>query len=272
MTYKVSIIVPIYKVEKYLKRCVDSLLNQTYTNLEIILVDDGSPDHCGHLIDQYAKLDTRVKAFHKENGGLSDARNYGMQHVTGDYTIFVDSDDWIEQYAIETLIEACKAYQADIVQSAFYYSYNDYLLLDERYVSQTDGPQVLDNQTLMRELVINEKVKNFAWGKLYRTDLIRDLPFKKGVLFEDVFWAHKVMQRVKRYIILNSPMYFYVQREDSIVSTYTLKNLDILRGLKERHVFIEKYYKDLVNESYKILFKTSLIHFNLLLLNQKQDK
>jgi glycosyltransferase involved in cell wall biosynthesis len=272
MTCKVSIIVPIYKVEKYLKRCVESLLDQSYRNLEIILIDDGSPDHCGLIVDELAKLDTRVIPLHKENGGLSDARNYGMQYVTGNYTVFVDSDDWVDPHFISLLVNQSLKCQADVVQSAFYYAYPEYLLYDDRFYSENDPPLLLDNQTLMKELVINERVKNFAWGKLYRTDLIRDLPFMTSVLFEDVFWAHQVMQRVNRYVILNDPKYFYFQREDSIVSTYTPKNLDILRGLIERHRFIENHYKDLTDESYRMLLRTHLIQYNLLFANRNKDK
>jgi glycosyltransferase involved in cell wall biosynthesis len=272
MTYKVSVIVPIYKVEKYLKRCVESILNQTYTNLEIILVDDGSPDRCGLIIDEFAKHDTRILPLHKENGGLSDARNYGMHYITGYYTVFVDSDDWVDPNFISLLVDQSLKYQSDVVQSAFYYSYPGYFLYDDRFYSENDPPLLLDNQSLMKELVINERVKNFAWGKLYRTDLIRDIPFKTSVLFEDVFWAHQVMQRVNRYVILNDPMYFYFQREDSIVSTYTPKNLDILRGLMERHRFIENHYKDLIDESYRMLLRTHLIQYNLLLANRIKDK
>jgi glycosyltransferase involved in cell wall biosynthesis len=272
MTYKVSIIVPIYKVEKYLKRCVESLLDQSYRNLEIILVNDGSPDNCGLMVDELAKLDSRIIPVHKENGGLSDARNLGMQYVTGNSTAFVDSDDWVDPHFISQLVDHSLKYGADVVQSAFFYAYPGYLLYDDRFYSENNPPLLLDNQTLMKELVINERVKNFAWGKLYKTDLIRDLPFKKGVLFEDVFWAHQVMQRVNRYVILHDPMYYYFQREDSIVSAYTPKNLDILRGLKERHLVIEKHYKELINESYRMLLRTHMIHYNLLLANRNKDR
>jgi glycosyltransferase involved in cell wall biosynthesis len=272
MTYKVSIIVPIYKVEKYLKRCVDSLLNQSYTNLEIILVDDGSPDASGHIIDKYANLDTRVMAFHKENGGLSDARNYGMQYVTGHFTVFVDSDDWLDSNFISKLVNESLKYGADVVQSGFYYAYKDYLLYDDRFYSEDDPPLLFDNMTLMKELVINERVKNFAWGKLYKTELIRNLPFKKGVLFEDVFWAHQVMHHVQRYVILNEPMYYYFQREGSIVSSYTPKNLDLISGLKERHNFLIENYKELVDESFKSILKACLSHHVLLVINKDIDK
>ncbi|MGP4067322.1 glycosyltransferase family 2 protein [Halobacillus sp. B29] len=268
---KVSIVVPIYKVEKYIHRCLDSIIAQTYTNLEIILVNDGSPDSCGSIADQYQARDERVKAFHKENGGLSDARNYGMQRVTGEYTMFVDSDDWLELQAVEKMLRQILTFKADVVQSAFYYAHEEHLLFDHRYYSKNGDLIILDNENLMRELVKNELVKNFAWGKLYKTELIRDLPFKKGVVFEDVFWAHQGMHRVQTFILLHDPLYNYYQREDSIVANYSVRNLDILKGLKERHNFIESEYQHLIQESYQNLLKQSLIHFNLLLMNRKVD-
>ncbi|WML51597.1 glycosyltransferase family 2 protein [Neobacillus sp. PS3-12] len=270
MNKVVSIVVPIYRVEKYLRRCLQSILQQTYKQLEIILVDDGSPDDCGKMAEEFARKDNRIKVFHKENGGLSDARNYGMKYVTGDYTIFVDSDDWLAANMVEQMMNVSEEYQADIVQTAFYYAYDEYLLFDNRYYAKDDYPIVLD-QTLMCELVKNEKVKNFAWGKLYKTSIIRNIPFRKGVLFEDVFWAHTVMHKVNKLVLLTQPLYYYFQRSDSIVATYTPRNLDILKGLKERHQFIETFYKELVNESYRVILETSLIHYNLLLLNRKQD-
>ncbi|MBO0958847.1 glycosyltransferase [Neobacillus sp. MM2021_6] len=271
MNQKVSVVVPIYNVEQYLARCVESILQQTFTNLEVILVNDGSPDNCGTIAENYAIADSRVKVFHKENGGLSDARNHGMQFVTGEYTVFVDSDDWMDKGMIEELVKISNEYQAEVVQSAFYYAYNDHLLYDNRVYNQKAPPLVLDNKSLMYELVRNDVVKNFAWGKLYKTKLIKNIPFKKGILFEDVFWAHHVMQSVQTFVSLNRPYYFYLQRDDSIVATYSPRNLDILKGLKERHRFIEKNYEDLTNESYKVLLKTNIIQYNLLMRNRKID-
>jgi glycosyltransferase involved in cell wall biosynthesis len=268
--HKISVIVPVYKVEKYINRCIESIINQSYTNLEIILVDDGSPDRCGEIIDNYAKADKRIKVIHKNNGGLSDARNKGVQNTSGEFILFVDSDDWLENQMIAELVHNQVKFQADVVQAAFFYAYEDYLLFDNRYYQKGDAPVILENNALMNELVINERVKNFAWGKLYKTEIIKDLPFKKGVLFEDVFWAHQVMHRVKKYVIMHQPLYYYLQRSDSIVSNYTSRNLDIIKGLLERQCFIEEYYDDLSNESYKVLTKTILIHYNLLLLNSKK--
>lgn len=271
MLPKISVIVPIYKVESYLNRCVDSILNQSYKNIQVILVDDGSPDKCGEIADNYEKKDSRVISLHKENGGLSDARNYGLRYATGEYVLFVDSDDWLNEDMIDTLVNISIESKADVVQSGFYYAYEDYLLYDDRYYSEDMDCMELNREELMKELVINERVKNFAWGKLYKINLIKDIPFKKGVLFEDVFWAHKVMDRVNKYVICHKPMCYYLQRNDSIVATYTVRNLDIIKGLKERHSFIEKNYKSLIKESYKIVTKTILLHYYLLSNNKDKD-
>ena len=272
MLPKVSVVVPVYNVEKYLEHCVESIINQTYVNLEIILVNDGSPDNCGKIIDEYAVGDERIVALHKENGGLSDARNFGVQEITGEYTLFVDSDDWLDKTMVEKMVKYSMENKADIVQTAFYYAYDSYLLFDKSRFHSVGTTNVLENFSLMNELIKNEIVKNFAWGKLYRTAIIKDIPFEKGVLFEDVFWAHQVMHRVNTYVINHEPLYYYRQREDSIVSTYTLKNLDILKGLKLRHDFIVTFYKELADESLRGILKTSLTHYNLLLINRRIDK
>lgn len=265
MEAKISIIVPVYRVEKYINRCLDSILNQSYKNLEIILVDDGSPDRCGEICEEYAKKDSRIRVIHKENGGLSDARNFGMKYITGEYTLFLDSDDYIEKDCIETLLKIAQENNSDIVQCGFYYDYNTYLLYDDRYYTE-DSPIVnLDNNSLMRELVINERVKNFVWGKLYKSELIRDKYFKKGVLFEDVFWSHNIMKDVKKYTIIHKPLWYYTQREDSIVGKYSSKNLNILKGLKERKEFLKINYPNLLGEINKLIFITSMLHYNIIL-------
>lgn len=266
----VSIIVPIYKVEKYIRRCVESILNQSYKNIEIILVDDGSPDNCGRIIDTYE--DSRIIILHKENGGLSDARNYGMKYITGEYIFFLDSDDWIDVDAIKSLVNIIKRYKADVVQCGFYYVYDEYLLYDNRHYNEEDNLVLLDNESLMRELIINEKVKNFAWGKLYKADLVKDQFFRKGVIFEDIFWTHLIMSNVSKYVIYHKALYYYVQRDDSIVSTYSIRNLDMLRGLKERHTYIQNNYSKFIKESYIAILKASMMHYELLNKNKNKDK
>ncbi|WGG45866.1 glycosyltransferase family 2 protein [Rossellomorea sp. DA94] len=268
----VSVVVPIYKVEKYIHRCIKSILHQTYPYLEIILVNDGSPDRCGEIAEEYKHKDSRIIVVHKENGGLSDARNEGMKEARGEYTVFVDSDDYLEPTMIEDMLHCRHEHQADLVQSAFYYAYDDKLLFDRNNYSNDGSKLLLDNQEAMYELIINDKVKNFAWGKLYRTELIKDIPFEKGVLFEDVFWAHQVMKRVKTFVLLHKPLCHYYQRSDSIVATYSIRNLDILTGLKERLEFVKKHYPHYQDEVYRSILQNSLMHYNLLFRNRRIDK
>ncbi|MGG1629491.1 glycosyltransferase family 2 protein [Rossellomorea sp. NRS-1567] len=268
----VSVVVPIYKVERYIHRCIKSILHQTYPYLEIILVNDGSPDRCGEIAEEYKHKDSRIIVIHKENGGLSDARNEGMKEARGEYTVFVDSDDWLEPTMIEDMLHCRHEHQADLVQSAFYYAYDDKLLFDSNNYSNDGSMLLLNNQESMYELIKNDKVKNFAWGKLYKTELIKDIPFKKGVLFEDVFWAHQVMKRVKTFVLLHKPLCHYYQRSDSIVATYSIRNLDILTGLKERLEFVKKHYPHYQDEVYRSILQNSLMHYNLLFRNRKIDR
>ena len=268
----VSVVVPIFKVEKYIHRCIKSILHQTYPYLEIILVNDGSPDRCGEIAEEYKHKDSRIIVIHKENGGLSDARNEGMKEARGEYIVFVDSDDWLEPTMIEDMLHSMHEHKADLVQSAFYYAYDDKLLFDSNNYSNDGNMILLNNQEAMYELIKNDKVKNFAWGKLYRTELIKDIPFKKGVLFEDVFWAHLVMKRVKMFVLLHKPLCHYYQRSDSIVATYSIRNLDILTGLKERLEFVKKHYPHYQDEVYRSILQNSLMHYNLLFRNRRIDK
>lgn len=267
----VSIIIPVYNVAHYVNKCIDSVISQSYQNIEIILVNDGSTDQSGQIISRYLDVDKRIRILHKENGGLSDARNYGMSYITGEYVLFVDSDDWIDTSFVESLVNVSLIEDADIVQCGFYYTYDEYLEYDNRWFNETDPYYVLNHYEAMRELIQNERIKNFAWGKLFKASLLYDIPFEKGVLFEDVFWMHQVFARIKKYALLHQPLYFYRQRGNSIVAKYRIKNLDLIRGQIERKEFVANYYPSLISEQDKIIVQSILLHFNLLSLNKEQD-
>ena len=211
----ISVILPIYNVEAYLPQSVESVLNQTYKDLQIILVDDGAKDSSGSLCDEYAKKDSRIKVIHKPNGGLSDARNVGTEAATGDWIFYLDSDDWMEPNTLETLLDFAEKNYCDVVQGGLYYAYPDYLLKREE-----KEPTLLNREAAMKELIINDRVKNFAWGKLYKTALVKDLKFPKGKFYEDSYWQHLVMDRVNCYGILDTPLVYYRQRPDSISGIY----------------------------------------------------
>jgi glycosyltransferase involved in cell wall biosynthesis len=240
----ISVIIPIYNVAQYLSQCVDSVLSQSYQDLEIILVDDGSTDECPKICDDYQQKDVRIRVVHKENGGLSDARNAGMKKATGEWTLFVDSDDWIDQEAIAKLYQFAIDNRCDIVQGGLFYAYQDHLLY--RQATKVEQKRtVLERDDAMRELIINDRVKNFAWGKLYKADLIRDLFFPVGKYFEDCFWQHLVMDRIARYGIIDEPLYYYRQRNDSISGMPSNRLNDLLEGNKERLNFIHERYPEL---------------------------
>lgn len=240
----ISVIVPVYNVMPYLEQCVGSLLGQTYKELEIIIVDDGSTDGGNEECEQYSSLDSRIKIIHKTNGGLSSARNAGMEHAVGDWIFFVDSDDWLDSDALFQLLQFAVSNNCDIVQCNHYYAYEHRLLY--RSPSKIEKvTTVLNNAEAMKQLIINDRIKNFAWGKLYKADLIRHLKFPEGKYFEDSFWQHHVFHKATRIGLIDVPLYYYRQRMDSISGTPSAKFQDLIEGNSQRLEFIGEFYPGL---------------------------
>ena len=226
----VSVIVPIYKVEKYLRKCIDSILEQTYRNLEIILVDDGSPDDCGRICDEYAEKDPRIKVIHKENGGLSDARNWGIEKAAGDYIAFVDSDDWIKADMIEYLLHGISEYHADIAVCNLYYV-SQYKYTVKNYSED----KTYTAKDMLFEL-FDDKIDNYAWNKLYKRELWSDVRYPVGKNFEDILTIYKVLEKAKNIVVLKEPKYYYLLRDDSISGRRDFKNrLHIYQAVCDRY-------------------------------------
>lgn len=231
----VSVIVPVYKVEKYLSKCIDSILNQTYSNLEIILVDDESPDHCGAICDEYAKKDSRIKVIHKENGGLSDARNAGIDVASGEYLMFVDSDDWIDCNAIEVLYQRMRQDCSDMAVGSV-------ICTDEadNLIKDSGSQWQLSDATYDLEKFSNEIILHFpmACSKLYRTEFFKEIRFPVGKVHEDEFVVHRLAGRCKTISTVSNIVYFYRQREGSIMSEQNyLKRLDAIEAWIDRIIF-----------------------------------
>lgn len=236
---KISVIVPVYKVEKYLKRCVDSILAQTYTNFELILVDDGSPDTCPAMCDEFAMQDNRIRVVHKKNGGLSDARNAGIDIATGEYIAFVDSDDYIAVDMCEQLLESILKYNADV-------AFCNYLRVDEAHNIGTEREQVqpIRDECLSQEQVWQELLRPYggyyivAWNKLYHRKLFDSLRFPVGKQHEDEFVIHHVINQCNKIACVSKPLYFYVQRAGSIMAQqFSVKNMDYGEALIDRYHF-----------------------------------
>lgn len=263
MNSLISIVVPIYNVEQYLPRCIDSIINQTYKNLEIILVDDGSPDNCPKICDEYAKQDSRIKVIHKENGGLSDARNAGMKVATGEYILFIDSDDRIKSEMIEDMYNRMIQDNSDLVSSGVIWVDEDGAEIRNATVSENC---VLNTEQAMKELIYDGKLKQHVWNKLYKADMIKNVPFEKGKYHEDVFWSYQVIGEAKRISIEKNSYYFYVQRSESIMGEkYSAKRLDALDAMKLRCEYMKNKFPKLYNNALEIYIGSCMYHLQLAL-------
>lgn len=262
---KVSIIIPVYNVAEYLKQCLDSIYSQVKDNYEVILVDDGSTDDSGKICDEYKLKYPQTIVIHKDNGGLSDARNAGIKIASGEYIYFIDSDDWLAPRAIETLLDFAIKNNCEIVQGGWYYAYNDYLLYD----NSKKNPFILNREQAMKELIKNDYIKNFAWGKLYKTEIVKKHLFVKGVYFEDSYWQHHIIHETNNYGVIPTPLYYYRQRNESISGTFSLKILDLLKGYEQRLLFVSEKYPQYTNLIAKKFWQT--VGNTLISVDQKND-
>ena len=265
----ISVIVPIYKVEKYLNRCIESIVNQTYSNLEIILVDDGSPDNCPQMCDEWAVKDSRIKVIHKENGGLSDARNSGMNLATGDVISFIDSDDWIDLKAFEVMLNVMQKKNSDIISGGVKWVNENGELLRKASV---ETYEILNTNDAMKELLHDGKLKQHVWNKLYRRKVIENIPFEKGKYHEDVFWSYQVIGQSKNISVIPDSFYNYFQRSDSIMGErYSLKRLDALDAMQLRCEYIKIHFPDLFDDSIQNYMGSCLYQLQLA-FRSHQDK
>lgn len=222
----ISVIVPVYNVEKYLDRCVKSILSQSFSDFELLLVDDGSPDRCGELCDEYAKGDSRIKAFHKRNGGLSDARNFGIEKALGEYLMFVDSDDYIHEQMLETLHRLITENDADLaVCSAMD-------VFEGKEVTQVrEIREFTLNKTESYKYMLRGDGLPSACNKLYKRQTVGEVRFPVGKLYEDGFFTPQILKRVEKTAVTSRPMYYYFRRADSITTKPFRKgDLDVIEA------------------------------------------
>lgn len=234
---KVSIIVPVYNVYPYLDKCLHSLVHQTLKEIEIIVVNDGSKDNSQDIIDRYAKKDKRIISLKKKNGGLSDARNYGIFYAKGEYLAFLDSDDYVDLDLYEKMYEMAHQQQADMVEADFIWEYPTY--------EKKDISKVQDRKRIMMDIRV------VAWNKLYKRSLIEKLgiQFSKGLRYEDIDWCYKILPFVKNFASVHDTYIHYVQRESSIANTQNEKVRDVYQILKNAILYYQEknlyqQYKD----------------------------
>ena len=271
----ISVIVPVYKVEPYLERCVDSLLGQTFSDFDLVLVDDASPDSCGQICERYAAKDPRVFTVHRENGGLSAARNTGLDwvfsHSDSAWIAFVDSDDWVREDYLEKLYQAAVGQQAELaicgVTNIYDRDWDGPPMYETELPTETiDGLTALSRiDTAWHYIVV--------WNKLYKKTLFNSLRFPVGKFHEDEFLVHRVFHLCKRIAIINNPLYFYFHRNGSIMKTAVYpKRFDYWEALEERLSFYRDCrYPELFQQCFLFFFRQITADIKLLHTGKNKD-
>lgn len=255
----ISVIVPVYKVEKYINKCIKSIVEQTYKNIEIILVDDGSPDECPNICDSWALKDNRIKVIHKENGGLSDARNVGLLKATGQFISFVDSDDWIDMHFLEILYSTMIKTGSDIVECGVSKIWSSKEFNEKKSnIDYMNFSKIIKNRNdAVYELITDGLFHQHVWNKLYKIKIIDNFLFKKDKYNEDEFWTYHIFSNAKKVTYIDLNMYYYYQRSDSIMGEcFSKKRLDVLDAKHERQSYMESNFPDLAITSKKNYFWT----------------
>ncbi len=234
----ISVIVPVYRVEKYLPRCVQSILTQTCPDWELILVDDGSPDQCGRMCDEYAQKDGRIRVLHKENGGLADARNAGTAVAKGEYIAYIDSDDWVAPDMLEQLLEQARRAGADVVVCDLVKTETE----DVRFPSgPAAAPVLFSGPGAMEAMLYQTGFDTSACGKLFRAELCKKVLFPKGRLYEDLFTVYKMLFAAQRVVYLPRVLYAYRNNPDSIMNRrFDHRNLDELDAADAIEAFVQE--------------------------------
>lgn len=272
----ISVIIPVYNVKEYLNRCINSIINQTYQNLEIIIIDDGSTDGSDKICDMYKRKDKRIKVFHKKNGGLSDARNYGLKFATGEYIAFCDSDDFIDKRMYEILHKKLIENNADICISNYYKFSKDEEIENDYDYEKNDKTIIYNKKEMFDHLYDNYLLSMVAWNKLYKKNIFDNLRYPKGKLVEDVALAHYIYNECNIIVITSLQLYFYYKRETSILGTVKVNLLDELDFVYDRIKFMKK--ENLTNSKSfnetKLYFMDTYIglYYKLRKNNKKIDK
>lgn len=240
MNELVSVIVPIYGVEDYLGKCIDSIINQTYKELEIILVDDGSPDKCPEICDEYAKKDSRVRVIHKKNGGLSDARNAGIDVAKGAYFVFIDSDDWVEATMVEHLLNSCKKYNVELATCARYITDG----CNTSTVAFNGEEKVYSAENALSEILLGKAMDVAAWDKIYARRLFDCIRYPVGENNEDIAVFYKIVDSAGKVAHCGKAEYYYRSRPGSITKLkYSVAARKIIeKNLDEIEQFVDKKY------------------------------
>jgi glycosyltransferase involved in cell wall biosynthesis len=238
----ISVIVPVYNVEKYIRKCVDSICNQTYKDLEIILVDDGSTDNSGNICDEYKAKDSRIKVVHKNNGGLSDARNAGIEIAKGGYIAFIDSDDYIHERMYEVLMNNLEMTNSDISACEFVYKNEN---INEENILEIENLEIYSGKDVISLLWTDNVRTVVQWNKVYKKCIFDTIRYPIGRYHEDTFAIHHILSKCSKIVFTNQKLYYYVQHENSIMSVPSRKRID---DVEAAYVDRIHFFKDKGND------------------------
>jgi len=269
MNPKVTIVVPIYNVEKTLARCLDSIINQTLQDIEIILINDGSTDKSGDICAQYAAIDNRIQVIHQPNGGQAQARNRGIIQATSEYIGFVDSDDWVDSQMYQAMYEQAQASKSEIVACNFWR-----ITPKKSYLQYSGKHQTIEynREQAMAEIFNNSVLTFSVWNKIYRRELFDNISFLEGMIFEDIDISYRLIQAARKISYLNKPFYSYEYNNTSTIrSGFSLKQLDEQKALSGMYEFYKNNYPHLAELVYFQLFWSTIINYTLIKIWYKKE-
>ena len=259
----ISVIVPVYKVEKYLDRCVQSIVDQTYRNLEIILVDDGSPDNCGNMCDAWAEKDARIKVIHKKNGGGAQARNVGLDLGSGDYIAFVDSDDFLLPQMYESLMNTVLQTGCEIAECGYHRVEQDTAPAD---TAVSEPVRIFTAEEALRENIKDHICRQLVWNKLYHRDVLRDVRFVEGRFIDDEFFTYRTLGNACKVAVISDKLYCYRQQQGSAMhQRYSPKWIDAVDAKLCRLQYVKERFPTLTGEAHVSLLFTCMYHGQLAL-------
>lgn len=241
----ISIIIPVYNAKDYLRRCLDSILEQTYTDWEALLIDDGSTDGSGNICDEYASKDNRFKVSHRENKGVSAVRNVGLAYASGEYIVFVDSDDFVHKDMLRWQYNMLKDNNADLVITGYEFAYDDTIA----NISVNEKVQVLDSEGAINKILENQQFCS-PWTKLYKKELFENVKYPEGEIYEDLMTAFEIFMAAEKIVYQNIPFYNYFQACVSITrSEFSYSKLDEVKALRKQYEFIDVNFPKLADEA-----------------------
>lgn len=254
----ISIIVPVYNAERYIDQCIQSIVDQTYKELEILLIEDGSLDNCGAICDKWVEKDERIKVYHVKNGGSAKARNIGLIHASGKYVGFVDADDFLFPEMYETLYSLAVSSQAEIAECG-YYRVDSENIFDKQKTSEKGVVRFLNTEEALFENIRDNIVQQVVWNKLYLKRMIGQEYFTEGKYIDDEFWTYKIIGSAKKVVSTSERFYCYRQQTGSVMhQNFSIRRLDALEAKLQRLKYIEEKFPSIAKEAKINLYFTCI--------------